>query len=38
MRWFIDTMIGYWVLLLVISLGLSAICYEVFLKQSDEVR
>jgi len=32
MRWFIDTMIGYWVLLLVISLGLSAICYEVFLK------
>ena len=33
MRWFIDTMIGYWVLLLAISLGLSAICYEVFLKQ-----
>jgi hypothetical protein len=33
MRWFIDTMVGYWVLLLVISLGLSAICYEVFLKQ-----
>lgn len=33
MRWFIDTMVGYWVLLLAISLGLSAICYEVFLKQ-----
>jgi hypothetical protein len=33
MRWFIDTMIGWWVLLLAISLGLSAICYEVFLKQ-----
>ena len=32
MRWFIDTMIGYWVFLLAISLGLSAICYEVFLK------
>jgi hypothetical protein len=32
MRWFIDTLIGFWVLLLVISLGLSAICYEVFLK------
>jgi hypothetical protein len=33
MRWFIDTMVGYWVLLLVISLGLSALCYEIFLKQ-----
>ena len=33
MRWFIDTMIGWWVLLLAVSLGLSAICYEVFLKQ-----
>ncbi len=32
MRWFIDTMVGYWVFLLVISLGLSALCYEVFLK------
>jgi hypothetical protein len=32
MRWFIDTMIGYWLLLLIISLGLSAICYQVFLK------
>ena len=32
MRWFIDTLVGFWVLLLVISLGLSAICYEVFLK------
>ena len=33
MRWFIDTMVGWWVLLLAVSLGLSAICYEVFLKQ-----
>jgi hypothetical protein len=33
MRWFIDNMIGYWILLLAISLGLSAIVYEVFLKQ-----
>ncbi len=33
MRWFIDTMIGWWVLLLSISLALSALCYEVFLKQ-----
>jgi hypothetical protein len=32
MRWFIDTLVGFWVLLLAISLGLSAICYEVFLK------
>jgi hypothetical protein len=32
MRWFIDTMIGYWLLLLIISLGLSAICYQAFLK------
>jgi hypothetical protein len=33
MKWFINNMIGYWILLLAISLGLSAICYEVFLKQ-----
>jgi hypothetical protein len=32
MKWFIDTLVGWWVLLLTISCGLSAICYEVFLK------
>ena len=32
MRWFIDSMIGYWVLLLAISLGVSAVIYEVWLK------
>ena len=32
MRWFIDTLVGYWVLLLVLSCGLAAICYELFLK------
>jgi hypothetical protein len=32
MRWFIDTLVGWWVLLLVVSCGLSAICYELFLK------
>ena len=32
MRWFIDTLVGWWVLLLVISCGASAICYELFLK------
>ena len=32
MRWFIDTLVGYWVLLLVLSCGLEAICYELFLR------
>jgi hypothetical protein len=32
MKWFINSMIGYWIFLLVISLGLSAICYQIFLK------
>jgi hypothetical protein len=32
MKWFIHNMFGYWIFLLVISCGLSAICYEVFLK------
>ena len=32
MRWFIDTLVGYWVLLLVLSCGLSAVCYELFLR------
>ena len=32
MRWFIDSMIGYWVLLLAFSLGTAAVIYEVWLK------
>lgn len=31
-RWFIDSMVGYWILLLLISLCASAIIYEVWLK------
>jgi len=32
LRWFIDSMFGYWVLLLLISLGTAAGIYEVWLK------
>jgi hypothetical protein len=32
MRWFIDFMIGYWVLLLTFSLGVAAVIYEVWLR------
>jgi hypothetical protein len=32
MRWFIDSMIGYWILLLAISLGAAAFIYEVWLR------
>ncbi len=32
MRWFIDSMIGYWILLLAISLGVAAVIYEVWLR------
>lgn len=32
MRWFIDSMAGYWVLLLAISLGAAAVVYEVWLR------
>lgn len=31
MRWFIDSMLGYWVLLLMISLGGAAIVYVTYL-------
>ena len=34
MRWFIDSMIGYWLLLLLASLGVSAVIYEVWLRGS----
>jgi hypothetical protein len=32
MRWFIDSMLGYWILLLTISLGTAALIYEIWLK------
>jgi hypothetical protein len=32
MRWFIDSMLGYWILLLVISLGAATVIYELWLK------
>jgi len=34
MRWFIDSMIGYWVLLLAISLGTAALIYVLWLKEA----
>jgi len=33
MRWFIDNMIGYWVLLLAISLGTAGLIYVFWLKE-----
>lgn len=32
MKWFINSMLGYWILLLVISLGSAAAIYEIWLK------
>ena len=32
MRWFIDSMVGYWILLLAISLSAAAVVYEVWLR------
>ena len=32
LRWFWDSMFGYWVLLLSISLGTAAVIYELWLK------
>ncbi len=32
LRWFVDSMLGYWILLLVISLGVAAGIYEIWLK------
>jgi len=32
MKWFINSMIGYWILLLTISLGIAAAIYEFWLK------
>jgi hypothetical protein len=32
LRWFIDSMVGFWFLLLVVSLGLAAAIYYVWLR------
>lgn len=32
MKWFINSMLGFWILLLVVSLGAAAIVYEIWLK------
>jgi hypothetical protein len=32
MKWLINTMWGYWFLLLVISMGMAAIIYEIWLE------
>ncbi len=32
MKWLIDSMLGYWLLLLVVSLGAAAGIYEIWLK------
>lgn len=34
MRWFWDSMLGYWVLLLAISLGGAAVIYLLYLKDT----
>ncbi len=34
MRWFIDNMFGYWIMLLVFSLGAAAVVYVLWLKQA----
>jgi hypothetical protein len=33
MKWFYDSMLGYWILLLAISLGASAFVYVTFLRE-----
>jgi hypothetical protein len=32
MKWFINSMLGFWILLLTISLSLAALIYEFWLK------
>ena len=32
LRWFVDSMLGYWILLLAVSLGIAAGLYEMWLK------
>ncbi len=32
LRWLVDSMVGYWILLLAVSLGIAAGIYEMWLK------
>ena len=32
MKWFINSMLGFWILLLTFSLGAAALVYEIWLK------
>jgi len=32
LHWFVNSMLGYWILLLVFSMGIAASIYEVWLK------
>ena len=32
LRWFVESMLGYWILLLAVSLGIAAGIYEMWLK------
>jgi len=32
MKWFVNSMLGYWILLLIISLGSATVIYEIWLK------
>ena len=34
MKWFVNSMFGYWILLLIISLGSAAAIYEIWLRGS----
>ena len=34
MKWFVNSMLGYWILLLLISLSSAAVIYEIWLKGS----
>ena len=34
MKWFINSMVGYWILLLAISLGIAAVIYAVWLRDA----
>ena len=32
MKWLINSMLGYWIILLIISMGAAAVIYEVWLR------
>jgi hypothetical protein len=34
MKWFIDSMVGYWILLLTISLSVAAVIYIAWLREA----